>query len=71
MSTINGMPGATASTALSNVQESEHAAAVSSDLKINYGDASRAAGLQNMLSKMQQLTVQAQTFVQSRNASLQ
>lgn len=71
MSSINGMSGAAASAALSSAPESASAPAANTNLKINYGDPARAAGLQNMLTKMQQLTAQAQSIVQSRNNSLQ
>lgn len=71
MSSINGMPGAAASAALHGAQETAPAPAAGAKVKINYGDPARAAGLQNMLNKMQQLAAQAQSVVQARNAGLQ
>lgn len=71
MSSINGMPGAASAAALGSAPEAASAPAANSRLKINYGDPARAAGLQNMLNKMQQLTAGAQSVVQSRNAGLQ
>ena len=71
MSSINGMSVAGASVALNSAQEATPAPAANPTVKINYGDPSRAAGLQNMLSKIQQLTLQAQSVVQNRNATLQ
>lgn len=71
MSSINGIPGAAASAALNSAQEAAPAPSAGPTVKINYGDPARAAGLQNMLSKLQQLTSEAQSVVQARNATLQ
>jgi hypothetical protein len=71
MSSINGIPGAAASAALNGAQETTSTSATGAAVKINYGDPARAAGLQNMLGKLQQLTAHAQAVVQARNATLQ
>lgn len=71
MSSINDISGAIASAALNSAQEAAPAPSAATTVKINYGDPARAAGLQNMLSKMRQLTSQAQSIVQERNATLQ
>ena len=45
--------------------------AASGQMKILYGDSSRAEGLMNMMSRVKQLTDDAQQFVSANNPSLE
>lgn len=65
---IGGMKGGVA-TADIDFTETRHAeaASVTGGVKINYGDAGKADRLMASLTKVQQMQVQAQTLIASRN----
>jgi hypothetical protein len=61
-----GSAASMAATSLAEPKETKSAASTGS-LKINYGDASKAERLSVSLAKTQQLQIQAQAIVTSRN----
>jgi hypothetical protein len=65
---IGGMKGgvATADIDFAETRQAE-AASVTGSIKINYGDAGKADRLMASLTKVQQMQVQAQTLIASRN----
>ncbi len=70
MSSIPSL-GAGVSPAMTGDTAQAAPAAKSDSVKINYGDPARAEGLNNMLTKIRQLTANAQSVVLARNSTLQ